>query len=73
MLDLELSVIYFSLRDEFFLRNFDILKLGFDPGRMGQTKMAEEQGESAREEKEDDEKSFMWLTACVLFCHSGAE
>lgn len=22
--------------------------------------------------KHDDEKSFMWLTACVLFCRSGA-
>lgn len=70
MLDLALSVIYFSLCDEFFPQIFDILKPGLDPGRMVQTNMPEEHEQN--DKKYDDEKSFMWLTACVLFCRTGA-
>lgn len=50
-------------------QNFDILKPGLDPGRMVRTNMPEEHEQN--DKKYDDEKSFMWLTACVLFCRSG--
>lgn len=35
--------------------------------------MPEEHEENVQNKKKKyDEKSFMWLTACVLFCHTGA-
>lgn len=62
-----------------FLWNFDIFKPGCDPARTDHTNTPEEHEENVQEKKKKkkekekyDEKSFMWLTACVLFCHTGA-
>lgn len=52
-----------------FLQNVDIFKPGPDPGRTVRTNMPEEH--EGNDVTWDDEKSFMWLTACVLFCRSG--
>lgn len=78
MLDLALRVIYFSLRDEFFCETLTFSNQGvtllelITLIRQRSTKRMFRKKEEEKKKKKYDEKSFMWLTACVLFCHTGA-